>query len=606
MTQILVPVLYVFSGVCFYAAMHHAGIALRRPLDRLHLLFATMSLLIACYVLAKIGAYQAETVAELVSGRRWEAVFSGIVFALLPWFVAEYTGVRQRLPRIGFSLFFAVIIVVNAGLPYGVNYAAEPVLTPYLLPWGEQVADLRVRDPSAWHRPGFAALLLALAYGLYACTLQYRRGQHHKAVNLALALGMFLMTLVGNLLVNMQVIDFVHVAELGFTALVVMMSQSLSREISQRDQRMHTIINQVPMAVYVKDLAGRYLLSNRHHRELLDQNGDEFIGKSDVALYAPAVAKAQRNNDRRVIGAGTALEFNEEFEKDGKIRYFHSLKIPLLDADGVPYGLCGITTDITERHESERDLRALRRQVWHAERAARIGALNASIAHELNQPLTAILSNAQAGVRFLDSDEVDLVEFREILQDIARDSKRAGAIISGLRDLLRRRETPNEDLDMAEVIGNVLRLMHSEFVEEKVQLDSALVPDCHVHANRSQIQQVIINLLQNAVEAMQSTSVERRRLAVSLSRHAGQVRVAVRDCGPGIAPDQLANIFTAFYTTKLHGLGLGLGVCQAIIEAHGSSLQVENNADCGATFSFSLPAIVKPAADQSHFRDTSA
>lgn len=396
MTQILLPVLYVFSGVCAYAALHHAGIAWRRPPDRQHLLFAAMSLMVACYILAKIGAYQAGTVSELVNGRRWEVVFAMFIFGLIPWFVAEYTGVRQWLMCVGFSLFFTLIFAVNLWMPYGISFTHEPAVTPFVLPWGEWVADLRVLDGNAWHKTGFAGLLFVLGYGFYACTLLYRRGQHRKAIELALALGVFFAALVGNLLVNHQVIHFVHTAELGFIALVIMMSQALSLEISLRDQRAQAIIDQVPAVVYVKDLLGRYLVSNRRHREFLDQNGNGVIGKIDAALFAPAEAQALRNNDRRVMDSGEPLEFDEVIERRGSTRIFRTLKYPLLDADGMPYGLCGISTDITERFEAERDMQALRKQVWHAERVARMSALNASIAHELNQPLTAILSNAQA------------------------------------------------------------------------------------------------------------------------------------------------------------------------------------------------------------------
>jgi C4-dicarboxylate-specific signal transduction histidine kinase len=232
-------------------------------------------------------------------------------------------------------------------------------------------------------------------------------------------------------------------------------------------------------------------------------------------------------------------------------------------------------------------------QLWHTDRVAQTGAITASLAHELNQPLTAILSNAQAGLRFLDGGNADLGEIRAILVDIVHDDKRAGTIISGLRTMLRRKETPRERTNLAHTIEEVLALVHSELVSRHVDLRQRLEPGAWVLADKGQVQQVMLNLLMNAAEAMQDQPADQRPLELTLTRtDTGEALVAVRDSGPGIPEDQQDKLFEAFWTTKPMGLGIGLPISRSIIESHGGRLFFTNNPDQGATFSFTLPLVM--------------
>jgi C4-dicarboxylate-specific signal transduction histidine kinase len=208
---------------------------------------------------------------------------------------------------------------------------------------------------------------------------------------------------------------------------------------------------------------------------------------------------------------------------------------------------------------------------------------------ELCQPLFAILSNAQAGLRFLGQEKVNLEEVRELLEDIVRDEKRAANVINGLRAMLQQQETPMADIDLAQCIEEVFDLLHTEFVRHDVEVERMLEPNLTIRANRTQIQQVLLNLMINALEAMTEQSIEARRLQVKAVRTDGKVLVSVRDNGIGIAPDMLARVFDGFYTTKPQGLGVGLEVCRSILESHNGSIWAEANADRGVTFYFSLP-----------------
>jgi signal transduction histidine kinase len=231
-------------------------------------------------------------------------------------------------------------------------------------------------------------------------------------------------------------------------------------------------------------------------------------------------------------------------------------------------------------------------ELAYAARVMTMGELAASLAHELRQPLTAILSNAQAALRFLAAASPDLDEVRTILADIVADDQRAGEVIHRLHQLLRRGELERRPLDLNEVIREVVRLMYSEVVMKNVTVILDLGADLPpVPGDRVQLQQVILNLLINGVEAMSVVEDRSRELLIRSCRHGSRdVLVVVRDVGIGLDPAQAARIFDSFYTTKPKGMGLGLSISRSIIEAHGGQLWAAPNEGYGTTLQFTLPA----------------
>ena len=220
-----------------------------------------------------------------------------------------------------------------------------------------------------------------------------------------------------------------------------------------------------------------------------------------------------------------------------------------------------------------------------------LGELSGSLAHELNQPLTAILSNAQAGQRFLAHDNPDLNEIREILKDIVEEDKRAGEVIRRLRLLLKKGEVEQQLLDPNEVVREILKLVRSDLMNQEVAVLTELAPGLPpVKGDRVQLQQVLLNLVVNGCDAMSKNPARERQLVIFTRLKPGEgVRISVADRGVGFAPDHHDKVFEPFYTTKSHGLGLGLSVCRTIVKAHGGRLWATNNAGPGATFHFTLP-----------------
>jgi C4-dicarboxylate-specific signal transduction histidine kinase len=241
---------------------------------------------------------------------------------------------------------------------------------------------------------------------------------------------------------------------------------------------------------------------------------------------------------------------------------------------------------------SEDKAREEQRQLVHLARVAVVGELSGGLAHELNQPLTVILSNAQAAQQALARDRVDVAELREILDDIVAADKRAEVIITRLRRLLKREELTLRRVGLAPLLEEVLSLVRSNLSAHCVQLEAHIADDLpDVLGDAVQIQQVLLNLLLNACDALSDAAPEDRRIELEAAREpeGRLVHVRVRDHGPGIDSDGLERVFDAFFTTKPNGLGLGLAICKQIVTAHGGRLWATQNGGRGAAFHMTLP-----------------
>jgi C4-dicarboxylate-specific signal transduction histidine kinase len=270
--------------------------------------------------------------------------------------------------------------------------------------------------------------------------------------------------------------------------------------------------------------------------------------------------------------------------------WLHVSVDPIFDDKGQIIRVIHTVKDITERKQAETETSHTRRELLRMERLSRMGELTASLAHELNQPLAAILSNAQAGLRFLQSDKIHLDEFREILQDIIQDDQRAGNVIRSLRSMVKREEVERNPIILNNVLDDVIEIFHTESVFRNVRVetefDGSLPP---VLGDKVQLQQVVLNLVMNAADAVSRNPSEHRQIILRTGVKDDRIRVTVRDFGPGIDMGDLERIFEPFFTTKRTGLGMGLSVCRTIVEAHEGRIWAENNPDRGATFVFEIP-----------------
>ena len=296
---------------------------------------------------------------------------------------------------------------------------------------------------------------------------------------------------------------------------------------------------------------------------------------------------------------------------DDSVKYLRVVGHPSNEGEGGNFQFVGAVTDITEGKRAEEALQKAQAELAHVTRVTALGELSASIAHEVNQPLAGIVTNANASLRWLAGDSPNLAEAREAIRRIIRDGKRAGDVISRMRALFKKAPVTKERLDINEAIEEVLLFTQSELQRNRVSLHVELANDLPlILGDRIELQQVMLNLLINAIEAMSGVGEGPRELWVSSQKvteipgqseehtleHEGlvetkwtRVLIAVRDTGPGLDPKALDRLFDAFYTTKPRGLGVGLAISRSIVEAHGGRLWATANAPRGAVFQFALP-----------------
>ncbi len=320
---------------------------------------------------------------------------------------------------------------------------------------------------------------------------------------------------------------------------------------------------------------------------------EELVGSPFIGLI-PESERAAALEHIKAIGQnhhGDTYE-HQVVRPDGSFGWQQWTDHAIRNAEGAVVELQGIGRDVTDLKVADMEVAQRRKEVTHLTRVAILGELSGALAHELNQPLTAILSNAQAAQRLLARAPADLATVGEILDDIVTDDLRAGEVITRLRALLKKDEASFQPLDVNDVSTEVLALARSELIERHVTVDTRLAPGLPtVRGDRVQLQQVMLNLLLNACEAMSANGPAERMLTVSTALDGdGLLLTSIADRGSGIPPDAADRLFEPFFTTKPHGLGLGLSICRSIIDAHGGRLWADNNPDGGATFTFALPA----------------
>jgi PAS domain S-box-containing protein len=293
---------------------------------------------------------------------------------------------------------------------------------------------------------------------------------------------------------------------------------------------------------------------------------------------------------------------------DGSKRYVSVSGLPVFDETGRFVGYRGVGRHITERRRAEEALHAMQAELAHANRVTTMGELSASIAHEVNQPIAATVTNAQAALRWLRAHPPDLDEVRASLSRIVEDGNRAGNVIGGIRAFINKVPPRKDRFDLNEAILEMIALTRSEMLKHGISLQTELAPGLpRVEGDRTQLQQVILNLVVNAIEAMGGIDEGTREFRISTERAAaGGVLVTARDSGPGLDPENVERVFTAFYTTKPKGMGMGLAICRSMVEAHGGRMWASANEPRGAVFQFTLPLQRDESIPAQHVRPNSA
>jgi PAS domain S-box-containing protein len=373
------------------------------------------------------------------------------------------------------------------------------------------------------------------------------------------------------------------------------------KHLAQMEGRYRGLLEAAPDAMVVVNQDGAIVLLNLQAEKRFGYRRDELVGQQVKNIIPEGFAERLLADGLRSAADALAQQIGTGIEltgrrKDGTEFPIEIMLSPLESAEGIL--VTAAIRDISvrtkaEAHllQSELEAQGLRNDLAHAGRVATIGELTTSLAHELNQPLTAILSNAQAGQRVLGTAPLDLEELGEILKDIVEDDKRAGEVIRRLRSLLRKGDPRMRALDLNEALVEAARLVSGDAIVRgvsiRLELAAGLPP---VRGDRVQLQQVALNLVLNGMDAMQDSGARDRVLVLrTATAGAKTVRVEVRDSGTGISEGDMGKIFKTFYTTKPDGMGMGLAITRSIVDVHGGRLEAHNNPDGGATFAFTLP-----------------
>jgi PAS domain S-box-containing protein len=333
---------------------------------------------------------------------------------------------------------------------------------------------------------------------------------------------------------------------------------------------------------------GSFVRVNQRFADILGYDRDEVSGLRLPDLLHPDDAigfATQGATDSEDFVVNRDIRF---IRKDGQTIWVTLNGITIRDRQGKALHAVLTIEDITQSRNREQEIDRLNKDLTHLARGNTMGQMASGLAHELNQPLTAIAQNADTALLVLNQMTASDPELRDILSEIERQSLRAGDIIRALRSFIRKDEGSRISFDFADLLGQTLRLVHAEAIEAQVAIETDLAPDLPpVVANRIQIAQVLVNLLRNAIEAMADQPEAPRQVTVTARAADGMLTVGVEDTGPGIAPG--LNLFTQFETTKPDGLGLGLSICRSMVEANGGTLWHTESLQPGAKFYFTIP-----------------
>jgi two-component system sensor kinase FixL len=596
----------VMSAACLTLGVIHLFVWFKQRSDYAHLLFFALAISATAFGVCELAMMRAQSPAIYAATLRWAHVPLAMVVLSMIWFVHFYFDAGRLWLAYAASGFRLLGLALNFVTGANINFREVTALDQTLL-WGGAVVSGPVGVANPWGIVPQIGNVLLVVFVLDAAVSLWRRGgpdARRRAVVVGGGLVICVTAVAGfAALITLGLVHAPTIVMPGIFIVVLAMGYELSWDLiaagqlavqlRASEQRFRTVVEAAPSAILLVDDEGRIALANAQAENVFGYPRAELVAKP-VEMLIPARYRVPHirlrdaySSDPQTRAMGTGRELFAR-RKDGNEVPVEVALSPMATQEG-GFVLVSVV-DITERKDLERATARQRDELAHLSRVAMLGELSGSLAHELNQPLTAILSNAQAAQRFLAQSPPRLDGLAEILSDIVRSDHRAGAVIQRIRSLLRKESAQRNPLDINDVVEETLRLMRSDLLNRRVVVRADLGEGLPaVSGDRNQLQQVLLNFMMNGCDAMDGRDMDGRLLVRTRTTADGNVDFSVADRGTGIPSADLERIFEPFVTTKSHGMGLGLTICRSIVDAHGGRLWATNNSDGGATLHCELP-----------------
>jgi two-component system sensor kinase FixL len=600
------------AAACLTLAGFYFVVWCKQRQNPIYLLFSCSAMAAAAISAFELWMLNSKTVEQYELLVRWIHVPTFVLTLSFVAFVRLYLHAGRAWLAWSIYGLRTLVLILNFIFAVSINFTAITNIRQFS--WGGQLVSVPVGTRSPWGLLSSVSLLLLLIFSVDATITVWRRGDRRRGLLIggSMIFGALLAWHVP--LVIWGILEVPFFLGFTYTAIVAVMGYELSndvaraaglaRELEISQKRLNLAADSADLGMWMWDIPRDEIWITDKGRSLFGFGAAE---KLDLDRFKNVLHPEDR---QRVLDAventlRTGVDYEAEYRimlPQGQLRWIAGRGQVEFDRDGQPVRLRGAAFDITNRKQAELEAAQHRNEMAHLSRVTTLGELSGSLAHELNRPLGAILSNAQAAQRMLANGGVDVAEFREILNDIVSENKRAAEVIRRLRLWLQKGEVHQHSLRINKVVRDVLKLIRTDLISQNVSVDTELARNLPiVTGDPVQLQQVLVNLMVNACDAMADCDPPERRLRIRTGFENGgdAVIVSVTDRGGGIQVKEVEQIFEPFFTTKAKGMGLGLSVCRTIITAHRGKLWATSNSDRGATFHFTLPkdASTKPRTD---------
>lgn len=596
------------AAACLTLGLIQLSIGLvQQPPRAARLLFALSAFTVACVSGLELALMQTDVLAEWWTLMRLLDIAVGVMLVSLMAFIWTYFGTGRKWLALAVPCLYVLGLAFDyiPGAPPGSGMTYQTVTGFRTVEtFGGATFHVAEGVSNPWNVFPYLAVLGQIAFVLDASVKLRRNTGEQRAVIVGGAIVFFFLCAgLQAALVEIGILNTPYMISWAYLAVLIAMAIELNADVlagarlagqlQESERRIDLASAAANLGMWTWDIIDDTIWATNRARAMFGFAESERINR---ARFQSVLHPEDRDAVDQALDSALAADRGYEVEyrvllPEGRMRWMAARGQIERDGSGKPILLRGVVLDISARRGADLELQRLRSQLAHASRVSMMGQLASALAHELSQPLGAILRNTEAAELFLEHDPPDLDELRAILADIRHDDQRAGGVIDRLRALLKRRSFAPRMLSVSDELTNVAALARSDSSSRKVQLEIDAPPDLPtVMGDPVHLQQVLLNLILNAMDAAEDVPVARRRVTVRANRHGqGEIEVAVSDSGPGIAPERLGRLFEPFFTTKANGMGIGLSISRAIIEAHGGRIWAENNAGVGATFRFTLP-----------------